>query len=110
MLPRTVRVAALAAALAALAVPAAPATASDELRRCREVHFTRGSDDVAGAIRVRNLTCRYARRFIRHMDGRPPRRHHGWRCRTRFHDPDMGIPYWNVRCTKGDKLIRWRKT
>ncbi|HVL95327.1 MAG TPA: hypothetical protein VM266_05660, partial [Solirubrobacteraceae bacterium] len=69
MLHRCLRLLALTGALAAAAAPAA---AADELRRCRGVHFTRGSDEVAGAVRVRNVTCRFARRFIRHMEGRPP--------------------------------------
>ena len=98
--------------LAALGVAltlAVPATAATGFRSCRPVAFTPNSDDVASSVRVRAVSCRSARAFIRDSEGRPGRRFRGYRCTGRSYEPDLGLAYTQYRCASGERVIRWKR-
>jgi hypothetical protein len=70
--------------VATLALPA-QAAAQDtgpqtEPRRCGQIGFTPGSDDVAARVRATGLTGGPARGFVRDSEGRPGRRLRGLTC------------------------------
>ncbi len=98
----------LAAAL--LAAAATPAMAADDpaFRSCRQVNFTPNSDDVAASIRVKDVRCWYARRFIRETEGHPEGSHRGFACKS-WAGPNQGLQYTQWRCVRGEKVIRWKR-
>jgi hypothetical protein len=107
-LPRTLLATAVAAAgLLAGAAPA-PAATDPAFRSCAQVNFTPNSDDVAASVRVKDVRCRYARRFIRETDGHPGSTHRGFACRS-WSGPDDGLAHTIHRCARGTQVIRWKR-
>jgi hypothetical protein len=104
----TVVVAVLTAA-ALSAVAAVPATGASDFRSCRQVNFTPKSDDVAAGIRVKNVSCRYARRFIRASGGAPGADFRGFLCRSTSSDDPMELAHTRYRCQRGPRVIRWKR-
>lgn len=109
---KTLTSATAAAAVAASLVvaPAAPAHHSP-VKKCRDVAFTPGSDDMAASIRARGVSCSFARDFIRDSDGRPGTRYGGFRCQSRFVDSTESLPHTRVRCTSRDQgmAMSWKR-
>jgi hypothetical protein len=101
------RVLLLAAALAAVAAPSASGATDPRFRSCAQVNFTPNSDDVAAAIRVKDVRCGYARRFVRDSDGSPGDTFRGFACTSRVRDD--GLRHTVYRCERGAKVIRWKR-
>jgi hypothetical protein len=102
----------LIALLATLALLTAASAAAGQARyrSCQQVNFTPNSDDVAAQIRVRNVSCTYARRFIRRTDGAPPETgERGWRCVGRPSDETEGLQHTKWRCTRRAQVMRWSR-
>jgi hypothetical protein len=105
---RTLVATAAAAALLVGAAPAPAAAGDPAFRSCRQVNFTPNSDDVAASVRVKDVRCWYARRFIRETDGHPGDTHRGFACRS-WNGPDEGLAHTIHRCARGAKVIRWKR-
>ena len=106
--PRSLLAAVAATTLLTVAAPPAMAAPSADFRSCRQVNFTPNSDDVAAAVRVRNVRCWYARRFIRDSEGRPGSTFRGFACTSR-QGPDDGLAHTIYRCARDAKVIRWKR-
>jgi hypothetical protein len=103
-------IALVSAAALALPVQAAAQDAGpqNETRRCGQIGFTPGSDDVAARIRATGLTCGLARDFVRDSEGRPGRRFRGFACASTPVE-DATLPYRRYRCTGAGDVISWRR-
>ncbi len=109
------RASALAAAIATTVVlmlslvgPVAPASAHHIWKKCQNVGFTPNSDDVAADVRVRRVSCSYARDFIRDFDAAPAARYAGYRCTWRSVDSDV-LPYTRFRCDRRTQTMIWHR-
>ncbi len=109
------RAAALAAVVATTAMlvlvllgPVAPASAHHIWKKCQNVAFTPNSDDVAAYIRVRRVSCSFAREFIRDFDAAPAERYAGYRCTWRSVDSDV-LPYTRFRCDRYGQTMVWHR-
>jgi hypothetical protein len=109
------RAAALAAAVATTAMlvlvllgPVAPASAHHIWKKCQNVGFTPGTEDVAAYIRVRQISCSYGRDFIRDFDAAPAKRYAGYVCTWRSVDSDV-YPYTRFRCDRGTQTMVWHR-
>ncbi len=101
--------AALVAVLMLGGATAAPAQAAVAMTRCADVPFTPNSDDVAASIRTKDVSCRYARDFIRDSKGRPGPRYRGFTCERRNIEPAQGLPYLRFQCVRGVKAIHFKR-
>ncbi len=99
--------AAVAALLALGGATATPAQAA--MTRCADVAFTPNSDDVAASIRTKDVSCRYARDFIRDSGGRPGARYRGFTCERRSIEPAAGLPYLRFQCVRGARAIHFKR-
>jgi hypothetical protein len=63
---------------------------------------------TAASLRVKDVRCWYARRFIRETDGHPGDTHRGFSCRS-WDGPDDGLAHTIHRCARGAKVIRWKR-
>ncbi len=102
-------IATTALVLLALVGPVAPASAHHIWKKCENVAFTPQSDDVAAYIRVRRVSCSYARDFIRDFDAAPAERYAGYRCTWRSVDSDDSLPYTRFRCDRGTQTMIWHR-
>ena len=109
------RASALAAAVAttallvlALVGPVAPASGHHVWKKCQNVAFTPNSDNMAAYIRVRRISCSYARDFIRDFDAAPAHRYAGYRCTWRSVDADS-LPYTRFRCDRYGQTMIWHR-
>ena len=93
----------------ALVGPVAPASAHHIWKKCQNVAFTPNSDDVAAYIRVRQISCSYARDFIRNFDAAPAERYAGYVCKWRAVDAPDSLPYTRFRCERGMQTMIWHR-
>ncbi len=89
--------------------PVAPASAGHALKSCRHVAFTPNSDDMAAGIRVRGVSCTFARDFIRDFDAAPAERYGGYTCSWRSVDSSDSLAHTRFRCSRGTRLIFWKR-
>src|SRR4051812_3390459 len=83
-------------------------------RGCGSIGFTPNSDDGAGDIRARHVSCRVARKVARkskpfgpsHPD---PYKARGFRCRGR-HLPSAGLEAALYTCHRGRKTVAFQRT
>ncbi len=99
--------AAVAAVLMLGGATATPAQAA--MTRCADVAFTPNSEDMAASIRTKDVSCRYARDFIRDSKGRPGSRYRGFTCERRSIEPAQGLPYQRFQCVRGAKAIHFKR-
>ncbi len=102
-------VTALAALLALGGATASPAQAAVAMTRCADVAFTPNSEDMAASIRTKNVSCRYARDFIRDSNGRPGARFRRFTCERRSIEPSDGLPYLRFQCVRGAQAIHFKR-
>ena len=100
----------LSAALALALAAAVPASAHYRAvgKNCGSIQFTPQTDDGAGEIYAKNVSCRNARRIVRaHRRGNESPL--DFRCRGRAHDPSNGLGHRDVLCTRagGFRRVSW---
>jgi hypothetical protein len=78
-------------------------------KSCRHVAFTPNSDDMAAGIRVERVSCTFARNFIRDFDEAPAERYRGYTCTWRSVDPADSLAHTRFRCTRGTRVIFWKR-
>ena len=113
---RSSRVLAAAIATGAVALgpllalaPAAPAGSTAPTKRCGSMSFTPQSDDLAARITAAGVRCAFARKFVRDSNGRPARSYRGFMCARHRVDREDTLAHTRYRCTRGSKLIRWKR-
>jgi hypothetical protein len=100
----------LSLAMLVVLVAAAPAPAHYRAigKKCRDVKFAAQTDDVAGEIHKREISCKRARRIVtivrRQRDLTPM----GFLCRSRAHDPFNGLAHTDYLCwNTGNRRVSW---
>ncbi len=97
------------ALLVLLLGPVAPASAHHVSKSCRHVAFTPNSDDMAAGIRVKGVSCAFARDFIRDFDAAPAERYGGYTCSWRSVDSPDSLAHTRLRCIRGTRVIFWKR-
>jgi len=76
--------------------------------KCKPVKFTPQSDDVAGNIRKREISCKRARRIVTIVRRRGDTTPQGWSCSHRAHDPFNGLAHTDWVCVNtGNRWLKW---
>lgn len=98
--------AATASLLLAVAAPAGAHYSNAGAKDCAAIFFTPESDDGASAIRVKDASCRTARRIIKAVD-RGNDSPLGFSCKSRAHD--AGLAHADVRCKRGSRVVTYAR-
>jgi hypothetical protein len=64
---------------------------------------------MAAGIRVRSVSCAFARNFIRRFDAVGGDRYRGYTCTRRSVDSPDDLGHARVRCTRGMRVIFWKR-